>query len=402
MKLSTFIAKRYLVSKKSHNAINIISAISVGGVCIGTMAMVIVLSAFNGITALVLSFYNSFDPDIRVTAQQGKTFVIDSTLIAKLKQNDKIKTYALTLQEKALLKYNDKQVIATIKGVDENFKDLARFDTVVVEGAYKLTEDNQNYAILGSGIAHKLEISVGSAGFFTPLHIYIPKPGNDAVINPEDAFYADIIYPSGIFSLNDDFDSKYVLLPLNYVRRLLLSNNKVSAIEIAVKNKTEAAIVEKQLKQQLGNRFLIKTRFQQNEVLFKTLQSEKWWTFLILAFIVLIGTFNIIGSITMLIIEKKKDISILISMGADAPLIRRIFLTEGFCITIIGVVSGMLLGLFICWLQIHYKFVPFNEGFVVDAYPIRVKPADLIYIFFTVMSIGFLAAWYPVKLLTKR
>jgi lipoprotein-releasing system permease protein len=401
LKLSTFIAKRYLISKKSHNAINIISAISVAGICIGTMAMIIVLSAFNGITALVLSFYNSFDPDIRITPVQGKTFVADSSFIDALKRNKEITAYTLTLQEKALLKYNDKQVIATIKGVDENFSRLSSFDTVIVEGSYKLTENNQSYAILGAGIAHRLEISAGGAGFFTPLHIYIPKAGNDAVVNPEDAFYSDIIYPAGIFSLNDDFDSKYVLLPLNFVRKLLLTSNKVSAVEIAVNNKEEAPAIAQALKKQLGTKYVIKTRFQQNEVLFKTLQSEKWWTFLILAFILLIGTFNIIGSITMLIIEKKKDINILVSIGADQQLIRRIFLTEGFCITIIGAVSGLLIGLLICWLQVTYKFVPFNEGFVVDAYPIRVNPLDILYIFSTVMTIGFLAAWYPVRLLTK-
>ncbi|MEW6467971.1 MAG: FtsX-like permease family protein [Bacteroidota bacterium] len=400
MNLAAFIARRYLVSKKSYNAINIISIISVVGIAVGTMALVIVLSALNGITGLVFSLYNVFDPDVKILPKEGKVVAVSGQMISALEGYN----YSFVMEEKALLRHGDKQTIATIKGVDENFVKLARFDTVVYPGSFRLESDSVTYSVLGCGIADKLGIYVGEGGSFSmPLQIYFPKKENTAVLNPEDAFSTGIVYPSGTFSLNDDFDFTYVLLPLDYVRELLQAGEKeVSAVEItAPAGKTPDELAE-DLKQKLGDGFKVKTRYELNEVLFRTMKSEKWWTFLILAFILVIGTFNVIGSLTMLIIEKKKDIGILSTMGADESLIRKIFMTEGFYITLIGAVAGLALGLLICFLQIRFKLVPFNEGFVIDAYPITIIPMDILYIFLTVMAIGFFASWYPVRLFTRR
>jgi lipoprotein-releasing system permease protein len=402
MNLSNFIAKRYLVSKKSHNAINIISGISVAGICIGSAAMVIVLSALNGITALVLSLYNTFDPDIKILPASGKTFAVEETFVQKIKNTASVVNYSLVLEEKALVKYDKKQTIVTLKGVDDNFANVSRFDTAVKAGRYLLKNDSFPLAIVGGGIATKLDMMPDEHGFSFPLHIYIPKKGNAAALTPDDAFNIGMAYPSGIFNLNDDFDFKYVILPLYNVQEMLEKPNEVSAIELSLKKGTDADAFSESLKKTLGNKYIVKTRFQLNDVLFKTLSSEKWWTFLILAFILVIGTFNVIGSLTILIIEKKKDIGILANMGADRSLVRNIFMKEGFFITLIGACSGIFLGILVCLLQIQFKLVPFSDGFMVDSFPVQLMWTDIAFIFITVMCIGFIAAWYPVRLFTRK
>jgi len=400
MNLSLFIAKRYLISKKSHNAINIITFISVSGVCIGTMALIIVLSAFNGISDLVFGLYNTFDPDIKITPKEGKTFVIDPEAAEKIKKINGVAYYTEVLQENALLKYDDKQVIATIKGVSDDFVKMTRIDTVTREGEFLLHHDSIAYAVLGYGIARRLNISLSD--FLNPLEIYIPKRGNQSVINPEDAFLIRSVEVSGVFSLNDDFDYRYCIIPISLARTLLNRTNELSAIEIGLEKGKDKVKAKEEIKKIIGENFEVKTRYEQNEILFKTINSEKWWMFLILAFILAIATFNVIGSLTMLIIEKKKDIQTLLFLGADKNLIRKIFMREGLMITVTGVVSGLLLGLLLCWIQLKFKPVPFSEGFIVDAYPVKVMPMDLVLVFATVMLIGFFAAWYPVKIFTKK
>lgn len=399
MNLSLFIAKRYLISKKSHNAINIITFISVMGVCIGTMSLVIVLSAFNGISNLVFGLYNTFDPDIKISPKKGKTFIPDSSF-EKIKKLKGVAHYTQVLQENALLKYDDKQVIATIKGVSDDFVKMTRLDTVIREGEFILRQDSIDYAVLGYGIAKRLNISL--TDFMNPLEIYVPKKGNQSYLNPEDAFIIRSIQVSGIFSLNDDFDFKYSIIPLSLARTLLDRKNELSAIEIGLEKGKDKSRIKSEIEKTIGNKFSVQTRYEQNEILFKTINSEKWWTFLILAFILVIATFNVIGSLTMLIIEKKKDIQTLMFLGADKNLIRKIFMREGLMITLTGAVIGLFLALFLCWIQVKFKLVPFSEGFVVDAYPVKVMPMDLILVFGTVMLIGFFAAWYPVKIFTKK
>jgi len=399
MNLSLFIAKRYLISKKSHNAINIITFISVAGVCIGTMALIIVLSAFNGISNLVFGLYNTFDPDIKITPKEGKTFIPDSSF-EKIKKMEGVVYYTEVLQENALLKYDDKQVIATIKGVSNDFVKMTRIDTVIREGQFLLHHDSIDYAVIGYGIARRLNISL--TDFMNPLEIYVPKRGNQSYLNPADAFLIRSVEVSGIFSLNDDFDYRYSLIPLSLARELLNRKNELSAIELGIKPEADKEKVQKEIKEVIGKGFDIKSRYEQNEVLFKTINSEKWWTFLILAFILVIATFNVIGSLTMLIIEKKKDIQTLMFLGADKTLIRKIFMREGLMITLTGAFSGLLLGLLVCWIQMKFKLVPFSEGFVVDSYPIKIIPMDLAMVFVTVLLIGFFAAWYPVRIFTRR
>lgn len=398
MNFSFFIAKRYLVSKKSHNAINIISFISVLAISIGTAALVIILSALNGLTGLVESLYNSFDADIRIVVAEGKVFNPDTADFDAVKKVKGVKYYTEVLEENVLLKYQDVQSIATIKGVGPEFGRMTRFDTLVREGEYKLHDRNVDMAVLGIGVGYTL--NVNTSDMYTPLTVFSPKRGE---IRPtEDAFNEEKAYVSGIFSINDDFDKKYVLVSIDFARRLLEYTNEVSSIELSLEPGAKPDKVKEEVQRILGDKFVVKDRFEQNELLFRTLKSEKLWTFIILVFILIIATFNVIGSLTMLIVEKKKDIGILWNMGADIKLIRRIFLVEGLMITFIGALAGLLLGLLICWLQIQFKLVRFSEGYVVDSYPISVQLSDLGMIILVVMLIGLFAAWYPVRVFTKR
>lgn len=397
MNLPFFIAKRYLISKKSHNAINIITGISVAGVCIGTMALIIVLSAFNGLSELVQSLYNSFDADISITAMQGKTFDPNSAEIQSLKKTEGLAYYSEIMEGNALLKFEDKQCVATIKGLSSSYKKMSGFDSLVSEGSFNLEKNN---VVIGKGISYILQS--GTSSLFTPISVYAPKRGNTNSLNPEEGLNELKVYPAGIFSINDEFDYKYVFMNIQKARELFDYTTEVTAIELNLKAGTDKEQIQKKMVALLGNKYVVKNREQQNALLYKTLKSEKLWTFMILVFILIIGTFNVIGSLTMLIIEKKKDIIILHDMGADIQLIRSIFLVEGMLITLIGAVSGILLGTLICWLQIKFSLVHLTEGYVVDAYPIHMLASDFILVLGVVLLIGFFAAWYPVRVFTKK
>ncbi len=397
MNLPFFIAKRYLISKKSHNAINIISGISVIGVCIGTMALIIVLSAFNGLSDLVQSLYNSFDPDLSITIKQGKTFDPNSPEIKSIRNLEGIASFTEIVEGNALLKFNDKQCISTIKGVGKEFRKMSGFDSLIVEGLFNLEKRN---IIIGRGISNVLQ--TGPRELFTPISIYAPKRGNISSINPEDGMNELKTFVSGIFTINDEFDYKYIILSIENARSILDYKNEVTSIELKYSIGADKEKVQKQIISLIGEKYDIKNREQQNVMLYKTLKSEKLWTFLILVFILIIATFNVIGSLTMLIIEKKKDITILNNMGADIQLIRKVFLFEGVMITIIGASLGLIFGLFVCWLQIKFALVKLSQGYVVDAYPVKIHFWDISLILGVVIFIGFLAAWYPVRLFTKK
>jgi lipoprotein-releasing system permease protein len=392
-----FIAKRYLISKKSHNAINIISGISVAGVCIGTMALVIVLSAFNGLSDLVESLYNSFDPAIRITVKQGKTFDAAAPELSELKKMKGIAYYNEVVEGNALLKFNEKQCVATIKGVSNQFAQMNGFDTLVREGRYDLSKNN---IIIGKGLAYILQ--TGPEDMFSPISVYAPKRGISSSINPEDGLNEMKVYIAGEFTINDDFDYKYVIMDIEKARALLDYTNEVTSLELALQKGENMEAMQEKISRLLGDKYTVENREQQNALLYKTLRSEKLWTFIILFFILIIATFNVIGSLTMLIIEKKKDITILHNMGADIGLIRKIFLVEGMLITFIGAFSGMFLGVLICWLQRIFSLVKFDQGYVVDAYPVSFHTLDFIVTILAVMLIGFFAAWYPVRVFTKK
>jgi len=401
LNLSLYIAKRYIVSKKSTNAITIISWISVVAIAVGTAALIIVLSGMNGLTGLVQGLYNSFDSDLEVKAVKGKSFIMTEDLNKKIKVINGIQDVGYCIEDKALLKYDEKQTIVTIKGVSKQFESITRFDTLIYEGKYNLRQGNAYSGILGKGVAFRLGVSV--TDIFDPITLYSPKRGKSKTFNPEEAFNEYKIYPSALFSINDEFDFKYALVDIDLAKQLFdYADNEISSLEIKCTPGTNLEQTQAELIKVIGKDFIVKNRFQQNEMLFKTLQSEKLWTFIILVFILIVATFNIIGALTMLIIEKKKDIVILNHLGADTKLIRNIFMMEGFLITVIGAVIGLVLGSTLCWLQIKFGFIQFDEGYVVEAYPVKIMWQDFVAIIAVVMLIGFFAAWYPVRIFTNK
>ncbi|MBA4241296.1 MAG: hypothetical protein C0448_11255 [Sphingobacteriaceae bacterium] len=400
MNLSFFIAKRYLISKKSTNAINVISWISIVAIAITTAALVIILSAMNGLTSVVADLYHAIEPDLKITAINSKYISDKQSISQKIKSIRGIKHISYSIEENALIKLDDKQAVVTIKGVDAEFKKLTQFDTVVYEGNYRFEYNKQYFGVFGRGVAGKLGINVND--FVSPISIYAPTRGKVESINPEDAFNKISISPAGIFSLNDDFDFKFVLIDLKAAQYLFDCPESFSTIEIGLENKDDLESVQEQLSEKLGPNYQVKNRFQLNDVLFKTLKTEKLWTFLILAFILVIATFNIIGALTMLIIEKKKDIKTLYNLGADQQFIRTIFMQEGFLITSVGALSGLIIGVIICILQQQFHLVTFDDQSVIPFYPIEMQWKDFVWILTLVMGIGFLAAIYPVRVFTKN
>jgi len=394
LNLPLYIAKRYLVAKKSHHVINIISWVSVAGIAVGTIGLVIVLSVFNGFGDLVISLYNSFDPDIKITLTEGKTFDPASTNIQEIKKIIGVKAITNVLEENALLKYRDRQMIATVKGVDSTFTETSGLKNNIAEGEMLLEKGEQNFAIAGSGIAYTLGIN--AEDMFSQLNMYVPKRGQNVALVPEDAFTNLLIKPSGIFVIQQDFDTKYVIVPLRFARELIGEEKKVSALEIAVDKNYDAAGLKKQIATIAGKNFTVNDRIEQHDYLNKILSSEKWAVYLILSLILLISAFSIIGSLTMLIIDKKKDIGILFSMGAELKLVRKIFFTEGLMISLIGGLGGLFFGWLICFLQQEFKMIKLgnSESFVIDAYPVSMLPLDFINVFLIVFAIGAALSWF--------
>ena len=398
MQFPLYIAKRYFFSRKTHNVINIISAISMLGIAIGSFALIVVLSAFNGLQDLVQDMYSRFDSDIRITAAEGKTFALEELPLNQIHAIDELQYSTRVLEENVLMKYKDKQSIATIKGVDNDFLLMSSLDSVMIDGDLLLHFDSIPAAILGYGIASDLAVYVNG---FDAIRVYAAKRGMNTSFSPEKAFNISNILPAGVFSINPDFDDKYVLVPFEFAAGLLQYKNRVTAIEIGLKPGSVVNEVKAKIAKLAGSAFEVKTRYERNELIFKTNRIEKWVTFLILTFILIIATFNVISSLTMLIIDKKEDIYILKGMGAGKTLIRGIFLWEGILINFTGGMIGMLVGALLCWGQQTIGFIRLH-GTVVEYYPVQMNPLDFIAVLTIVMSIGFLSSWLPVRYLTRK
>ena len=403
LNLPFYIAKRYLFAKKSQNVINIISAVSVVGVATGTMALIVILSVFNGFDSLIKSLFSVFDPQLEISLVEGKTFVVaGDDRFDSVRNHPGVLYFAEVLEENALLMYSDRQHIATVKGVGEEYVEYSGLERVIVQGEFMLRDEkHNNYAVMGRSMANVLGVGLS---FVTPLEIYIPRRTTGPVIAPDRAFNRKLIFPSGVFAVEQEIDMSYILVPLGFARDLLELDNEVTAVELGVRNNFRESQVQNDIREILGDGFHVQNRYQQQEWLYKVMQTEKWAIFLILSFILLVASFNIIGSLTMLIIEKKKDMAVLKSMGAGESLIRRIFLFEGWMISVVGAMIGLLLGLVICLVQIEFGVVKlYGTGvFIIDAYPVELQLSDFIYVFLTVLLIGFFAALVPVRYITRR
>ncbi len=401
MNLPFFIAKRYLFSKKSRNIINVISWISLAGVSIGTMALIIVLSIFNGIDGLIKSMFSSFDPDLKITLNEGKTFSPDIPAMHNLQKDPSVAVWCEVVEENALLGYRDRQTPATLKGVSDNFQVLSGIDSMVVDGKFRLEEDNRPLCIVGSELAYRLSVGLN---FINPLHIYVPRRTRSAIINPLNAFNHKMLFPSGIFAVQQEYDSKYLIIPIDFCRELLGLEDEVSAIEIRIVEGYSIDKAKLDMQKLLGPEFQVKDRYEQHAYFYKVMASEKWAIFLILGFILVIASFNTVSSLTLLLLEKKKDMHILQSMGAQPKRIRQIFLTEGLMMTGIGIISGLVLGSLLCWLQITFGIIrfPSSGSYVTDIYPVNMEALDFALVGLMVVIIGIVASIIPVRILGKR
>ena len=344
---------------------------------------------------------DSFDPDLKILPATGKVFSTTDPNLEKIKNIESIYDIAETLEENALLKYDDQQFIATVKGVSDNFANISGVDSMMYVGEFILEYKNQPYAVVGQGVAYFLSLNLD---YIDPIVIFVPKREAKLNMNPERAFNRNYIFPSGVFAIQQEFDTKYIFVPLNYARELFEYENEVSAIELKIKEGFNIDKAKEEIQEILGPDYLVKNRYQLHEAFYRIMKSEKFYIYLILTFILIIASFNIIGSLTMLIIDKKEDIATFRSLGANLKTIRNIFLLDGWLITIVGAIFGLLIGFFVCWIQIEFELIRLkgSASFIVDAYPIKLIWTDFLIIFLTVVSIGYFAAWYPVRYITKR
>lgn len=389
-------ALRYLFSKRSTNAVNVITLVSMIGMGVISMAMVLVLSVFNGFEGLTVSLYNTFNPDLRVTPEAGKVFTLTPQQEQQIRDLSDVEAFSRILEEKAALKYDDHEFIGTLKGVDDNFLEVASVDSAIIRGDFVLHEDSKNYAVVGAGVEGQLGVRIDDP--FRRITVLIPsRKKSSSSLMPTQAFSRSEITPVGTFSIQMEFDSKYMFVPLHFMQDLLKYNNEISAIELRLQPDADPTEVAEALAGILGEGFNYKDRYQQNEFLYKIMRTEKWATYAILTLILAIAGFNIIGSLSMLVLEKTKDIAILKTMGADSGTIRAIFLLEGLLSSLLGSSVGIALALVVSWLQITYGLVPMpgSGSFVIDALPVVLKIEDLLLVAITVVSISLIASWLP-------
>lgn len=414
MNFPFFIARRYLFSKKSTHAINIISGVSVVGVTIATMALVVTLSVFNGFHDLVATFFTAFDPQIKVMPATGKTTPANDPVLTEIRQLPQIDVAMESLEDQALAVYNHHQAMVTIKGVEDNFNRLTHIVEILEDGdtlrennadKYMLHAADMNYGIIGMRIAEQLGMGYSFPG---TVQVYAPRrEGQLNMADPSQGFTVDELYsPGALFSVRQaKYDAKYILTSLDFARQLFEQEGRLSSLELRLKPESDFDRVKSEIKKIAGDKYIVQDRYEQQDDTFKIMKIEKFMAYIFLTFILIVASFNIIGSLSMLIIDKKDDVVTLRNLGASDKQIVRIFLFEGRLISAIGAVLGIILGLFLCWLQQTYGLValgPSSDSFVVNAYPVSVHPWDIVLVFVTVLAVGFLSVWYPVRYFAKR
>lgn len=406
MNFPFYIARRYLFSKKSTHAINIISCISAVGVAVATMALVVTLSVFNGFHDLVASFFTSFDPQIELVPAEGKTAPADDPLLQKVRKLPEVDVASECVKDQALAIYKGKQTMVWVMGVDDNFERMSRIDDILYgDGTFLLQAANLNFAVVGIRLAETLDMNANWDG---NLMIYAPrKTGQLDLANPSDGFVVDsLISPGVVFMVKQGkYDRDHVIVPITMARTLFEQQGMLSSLQIRLKNGSDFNAVKEKMQNIVGDRYRVLDRYEQQADTFRIMKVEKFIAYIFLTFILIVASFNIIGSISMLIIDKKDDVVTLRNLGATDRQISRIFLFEGRLISFFGALAGILIGLLLCWLQQQFGIVALGQSsgtFVVDAYPVSVHPEDVLVVFATVIAVGFLAVWYPVRYFSRR
>lgn len=404
MNLPLHIAKRYLFSKKSHNAINIISAISVCGVALATLALVCTLSVFNGFHDLIASFFTHFDPDLKVETIKGKTFTPDSTQLIAIQAIPGVEVVSATLEDNAMAKYKEQQTMVTIKGVDDNFQALTHIDEILYGNPeFKLYDAVVDYGIMGQQLMYILNTGVQP---YDPIEVYAPRKGTRVnMSNPLANFHRELLYsPGSVFNINDGrYASSYIITSMDFARRLFDYTNEVSALELRLLPEADADDIKHAISDIVGEGFTVKDRYEQQEATFKVVKIEKFISYLFLCFILMVACFNIISSVSMLILDKRDNANTLRSLGAPDGMVARIFIYEGNLIALIGAIVGLILGIVLCLLQQHFGLIRLGgDGqFVVSAYPVRVKFTDIVLVFFSVAVVSAISVWLPIRLVNK-
>lgn len=369
------------------------------GVFIGSATLFVILSAFNGLEDVILKLYSNFTPELKIEARLGKTFNPETPYFNSLRKDKRIFSYTEALEEKALVKYRDKTFIANIKGMSDDFLKNTNLDSAIQDGGFVLKAGGKPFAVIGTAVQTSLSVNVHDE--LTPMIIYSPRPTTGTSINPMDAFRTALIYPSGVFAIQQEFDD-IVVVSLDFARDLLGEPDQVSSLELTYRQGSDIDQIQEEIQGKLGDAFVVKNRKQQNVELYKTLNFERWSIFMILTFVLIVAIFNIIGTLTMLVIDKKQDIAILTSIGADKSLIQRIFFFEGMMIAMIGCVIGLILGLIFCLLQQHYGFIKMGENVaIIEGYPIKILARDFILVLVTVGVISVIASAISARLSVK-
>jgi lipoprotein-releasing system permease protein len=393
--LKFLFAWRYFKAKKSTNAINIISWVSVCAIILGTASLIVVLSVFNGLEQLVRSLYSSFYTDMRISPASGKFMRVPAVSLLKLKQLNGIIGYSLTVEDQALLQYTSLQPVM-LKGVDDNFKVVNGISKNISKGEYQIGTPDHPTAVLGSGVEYALDIEADRA--ITPMTVYLFRNGGINPSDPESAVRSEAIASAGTFRIQQDFDDHYVITNLGFMQRMLgLDSNQYGAIEIAVGNGNASRQLKSEIRALFGAGFLVQTRDEQNQTFFGVMKMEKWVIYIILTLILIVAAFNIVGALTMLVFEKKKDIQVLKALGADNRFIQRIFLNEGVLLGLMGGGIGLCLAILLCWMQVKFKLIPMQGNFLIDYYPVKMIPGDFILVGTTIFIVVLLASWLPAR-----
>ncbi len=399
MRLPLFIANRYLLAKKSHNLINIITWISILGISVGSFALIVVLSAFNGLEKVISSMNNRLTPDLQISAVKGKTIDLTAFPLGQLKDIQGVDYVVPTITEDALFRANDKQHIGQVKGVGLEYQNIARLNEIIYgnDGLQLADEDEHSFAVPGAGVAWYLGINAYNP--YAMVRIYVPKRGNASQMSLENSFNSDVVTVHSVFSTEQEQDEKLVLVPFDLLSELLEYEDKATNVEVFTTQNADINKVKKSVSAILGADYSVKNQQEQQETLYKIMRSEKWAVYVILTFILILATFNVVGSLSMLMIDKRKDTEILKAMGADNRLIQRVFMNEGLLISVVGGIIGLLLGIVLVLLQQKFGFVKFGSGgnYVVDAYPVLLKLKDVMLIFATILVVGCTSALFTVR-----
>lgn len=408
MNLPFYIARRYLFSKKSHHAINVISGVSVCGVALATLALVCTLSVFNGFQDLVATMFTAFDPELKITAVNGKVFDGQDERIQSLRRLPEVEVFSESLEDNAMVQYKGRQAMVVIKGVEDNFSRLTPIDSILYgRGEPVLHDEVVDYAIPGIELVSVLGTGIR---FLDPLEVYAPKRGSRInVASPASSFHSNYLHSSGlVFAVNQQkYDASYILTSLSFARDLFQYQTEVSSVDLKLKEGSSVHKVQEEIARLLGEDFRVLNRYEQQEDTFRIMEVEKLISYLFLSFILLVACFNVIGSLSMLIIDKREDVVTLRNLGADNSLITRIFLFEGCLISFLGALVGVVLGLTLCFIQQELGIISLGSdasagAFVVDAYPVSVHWGDVALTLVTVLVIGFLSVLYPVRHLSQR